>query len=62
MTCPICISVDNTSLVEGLRAGAVVLIVVGGVLIAAASRFAWRLRKLDLTAEASAEAIRRHER
>jgi hypothetical protein len=47
MTCPICLSVDNTPLVAGLRAGALVLIVIATILIAAASRFAWRLRKLE---------------
>lgn len=47
MTCPICVSIDNTALVAGLRAGAVVLFVVAAVLIAAASRFAWRLRRFE---------------
>lgn len=51
MTCPICISVDNTSLITGMRAGALVLILVGGFLIAAASRFAWRLWRLEQSAD-----------
>jgi hypothetical protein len=47
MTCPICISIDNTPLVEGLRSGALVMIVVATIVIAAACRFAWRLRALE---------------
>ena len=47
MTCPICLSVDNTAMVGGLRAGALVLILVGGLVIAAAARFAWRLWRLE---------------
>lgn len=47
MTCPICVSIDNTPLIAGLRAGALVLILVGGLIISAVFRFAWRLRALE---------------
>lgn len=47
MTCPICLSVDDTPLVAGLRAGALVLIIVATLIIAAGVRFAWRLKRLD---------------
>ena len=65
MTCPICLSVDNTPLVAGLRAGALVMIVVSTLLVGAAARFAWRLwqaerraagdKRLDPAAEALAD-------
>lgn len=47
MTCPICLSADDTALVSGLRAGALVLILAGSLVIAAAVRFALRLRRLE---------------
>jgi len=49
MTCPICLSVDDTPLVAGLRAGALVLIIVATLIVAAVARFAWRLWRLDGT-------------
>lgn len=47
MSCPICLSVDNTPLVAGLRAGALVLALVAALVTALVSRFAWRLWRLE---------------
>jgi hypothetical protein len=52
MTCPICLSVDDSALVSGLRAGALVLILAGSLAIALAVRFAMRLRRLERKAGA----------
>lgn len=47
MTCPICLSVDDAPLVAGLRAGALVLIIVTSIILTVAARFAWRLWKME---------------
>ena len=47
MACPICTSPEGTAITEGMRAGAGVLILVSGVVIAFIVRFAWQLWKLE---------------
>lgn len=53
MTCPICVSIDDSSLVAGLRAGALVLIVVATLVMILAARFAWRLWTFERRASAN---------
>jgi len=43
MSCPICVSPEGTAITAGMRAGAGVLILVTGVVIALIARFARRL-------------------
>ena len=47
MACPICVSPEGAAITAGMRAGAGVLILVSGVVIALIARFAWRLWRLD---------------
>lgn len=51
MTCPICLSVDDSPLVAGMRAGALVLFLMASIVIATAARFAWRLWMLERETE-----------
>ena len=47
MACPICVSPEGTAITEGMRAGAMVLIVAAVVVVSLMARFAvrlWRLR------------------
>ena len=47
MACPICTTPESAAIAAGIRAGALVLIVVTTVVIALFARFAWRLWKLE---------------
>lgn len=47
MACPICTSPEGTAITEGMRAGAGVLILLSGIVIALIARFAWRLWRLE---------------
>jgi hypothetical protein len=43
MSCPICVSPEGTSITEGIRAGAGVLILASAIIVGAIARFAYRL-------------------
>lgn len=43
MACPICVSPEGTAITAGIRAGAIVLIAVSGVIVALIARFGYRL-------------------
>jgi len=47
MACPICTSPEGAAITAGMRAGAGVLILVSGALIALIVRFAWRMWNLE---------------
>jgi hypothetical protein len=47
MACPICTTPESSAIAEGIRAGALVLIVVSAVVMSAFARFAWRLWSLQ---------------
>jgi hypothetical protein len=46
MACPICAAPDGATINAGLRAGALVLVVVAGAVVGAIARFAFRLWRL----------------
>ncbi len=47
MACPICTTPESTAIAAGIRAGALVLVLVCAGVFAVMARFAWRLRKLQ---------------
>ena len=47
MACPICGTPDSFVIVSGIRAGALVLVLVSAGVFAALARFAWRLWTLQ---------------
>jgi hypothetical protein len=46
MACPICVSPEGAAITAGLRAGAMVLIVVATIVVGTVVRFGYRLWKL----------------
>jgi hypothetical protein len=46
MACPICVSPEGTAITAGMRAGAIVLIVVVTIVVGSMVRFGYRLWKL----------------
>jgi hypothetical protein len=47
MACPICGTTESAAVAAGIRAGALVLVLVVAAVTTAIGRFAWRLYKLD---------------
>ena len=52
MACPICVTPEGTAIAAGIRAGALVLVLVCAGVLAVMARFAWRLWTLARDAEA----------
>ena len=47
MACPICTTPESTAIAAGIRAGALVLVLVCAGVFAVMARFAWRLWRLQ---------------
>jgi hypothetical protein len=47
MACPICGTTESAAAAAGIRAGALVLVLVAAAVTSAIARFAWRLYKLS---------------
>ena len=47
MACPICTTTEGATIAEGIRAGALVLILVSAFVVGAIVRFGWRLWSLE---------------
>jgi len=47
VACPICGTTESAAAAAGIRAGALVLVLVATLVSAAIARFAWRLWKLN---------------